>query len=360
MKLVKPGLIFIIVGFLWVLNVQAQDFLNTTKVNISGSDNFLEDVKIVPDKAGARIKLFFKKPIGRKDFRIRYNELVSVDLYRTSVKLPIEIFPGITGIKGLFAVKPNSEKVTIYIPIDKLCKELFKRVKIANYGRALVLAISNSDLISEAEASSPPDISPKYEENSVRKEDTTFTSIDSIRKEILSTETENLIGETLNKYTSPLPSERNQKEFTLSVGGGFNKKEEDLPKSPSSVLFKSFSALFVVLGILLTSFWGWKKIMLLKQRGLKGADNTVKILGMHHFSPRQMIAIVEIGGQRLVLGVTPEHITTLTKLDTDTAIGANQPAEFALNFQKEATKVEDTMSKAVNVLKKKIGQLRKI
>jgi len=356
MRILRSGVIFIIFSLLVSLNTQAEDFLNTG-ITISNA-NYLEDIKVVPDKTGARIKFFFKKPINRKDFKIRYNELVSVDLYRTSVNLPIKIFPGITGIKGLFAVKPDSEKVTIYIPIDKLCKELFKRVKIANYGRALVLAIKNSDLIAEAQAGSPLEMTLKPKQDLIGKEpeDAAFTSIDKVRKEILSTETDNIIGETLNKYTSHLQSENDQKGPAFGRSG-FNKEFKD---KPTSALFKSFSALLVVLGILLTSLWGWKKLILLKQRGLRSSDNGVKILGIHHFSPRQMIAIVEIGGQRLVLGITPEHITTLTKLDVDTPKGENQPTEFAFNLQKEALKMEDTMSKAVDILKEKIGQLRKI
>ena len=152
-----------------------------------------------------------------------------------------------------------------------------------------------------------------------------------------------IVNETLDKYISPLKTNPDKK---MQIS-------ENFPQSSLPSLLKSLSALFFILGIILLSFWGFKKII---KRGMKNiSGQMIKVIALHHLSPRQMIAVVDIIGERLVLGITPNQITTLAKLNT-----SKVDTEFAVNFRQEALKTENAMSQMLAILKEKMGELKRI
>lgn len=76
---------------------------------------------------------------------------------------------------------------------------------------------------------------------------------------------------------------------------------------------KSIAMLFIVLGFLVLVLILIKKYLFPKQK-VKG-DLFIKILSSLHISPKERIEVIEVSGQRIVLGVTPGRINFLTKLD---------------------------------------------
>lgn len=75
---------------------------------------------------------------------------------------------------------------------------------------------------------------------------------------------------------------------------------------------KTISVLFLVLSLLILVLYIMKRFLFLR-RGLK-KDRFVKILSSLHLSPKERIEVIEISGERIVLGVTPNNISFLTKL----------------------------------------------
>jgi len=76
---------------------------------------------------------------------------------------------------------------------------------------------------------------------------------------------------------------------------------------------KTMAMLAIVLGLLVMVLYFMKKFLFLK-RGIKGGV-IIKVLSSLHLSPKERIEVIEISGQRLVVGVTPGAISFLTKLD---------------------------------------------
>lgn len=76
---------------------------------------------------------------------------------------------------------------------------------------------------------------------------------------------------------------------------------------------KTAAMLFLVLGFLLLVLYLMKKFLLFK-RGPHG-DAFIKILSSFHLSPKERIEVIEISGERIVVGVTPGNISFLTKLN---------------------------------------------
>lgn len=71
--------------------------------------------------------------------------------------------------------------------------------------------------------------------------------------------------------------------------------------------------LAVVLGLLLGCLWLIKKLS-----APHGAAAGLRVLGAVPVGPRERVVLVEVGGQVLVLGVTPTNVRTLHTLPADT------------------------------------------
>jgi flagellar biosynthetic protein FliO len=76
---------------------------------------------------------------------------------------------------------------------------------------------------------------------------------------------------------------------------------------------KTIAMLFIVLGFLVLVLIVMKKYLFPKQK-VKG-DLFIKIISSLHISPKERIDVIEVSGQRIVLGITPGKINFLTKLD---------------------------------------------
>jgi flagellar biosynthetic protein FliO len=75
---------------------------------------------------------------------------------------------------------------------------------------------------------------------------------------------------------------------------------------------KTAAMLFIVLGLLILVLYLMKKFLFLK-REAKG-DLAIKVISSLHLSAKDRIEVIEISGERIVLGVAPGNINYLTKL----------------------------------------------
>ena len=75
---------------------------------------------------------------------------------------------------------------------------------------------------------------------------------------------------------------------------------------------KTISVLFLVLGLLILVLYIMKRFLFLRRRP-KG-DMFIKVLSSLHLSPKERIEVIEISGEKIVLGITPSNISFLTKL----------------------------------------------
>ena len=75
---------------------------------------------------------------------------------------------------------------------------------------------------------------------------------------------------------------------------------------------KTMAVLFIVIGLLVLILYLMKRF-LFQGQGMKG-DMPIKAISSLHFSPKERIEVVEISGERIVIGITPGSINFLTKL----------------------------------------------
>lgn len=85
---------------------------------------------------------------------------------------------------------------------------------------------------------------------------------------------------------------------------------------------KTAAMLFVVLGFLVLALYCMKKFI--SPRASSKGDVSIEVLSTRHLSPKERIEVIEVSGERLVLGITSGSISFLTKLsDSGSAVDDN-------------------------------------
>ena len=91
--------------------------------------------------------------------------------------------------------------------------------------------------------------------------------------------------------------------------------------------------LFLVLGFLVFVLYFMKRFIV-KGRDSKG-NVFIKVVSSLHLSPKERIEVIDVSGERIVLGVTPGSINFLTKL------GPSKDKENAPNEQRYSYEPEE-------------------
>lgn len=98
---------------------------------------------------------------------------------------------------------------------------------------------------------------------------------------------------------------------------------------------RTFSMLFIVLALLILGFYLIKKFS--EARGIKGQKDFIKILSVHHLSPKEKLVLLDVLGQTLLIGVTPSQISKISSLDTQIDLDSENQ-ETSINFADFLTK----------------------
>lgn len=99
---------------------------------------------------------------------------------------------------------------------------------------------------------------------------------------------------------------------------------------------RTFSVLLVVLALLIFVFYLIKRFSMIK--GSNGADSLIRVLGMHHLSPKEKLVLLDVLGEKILIGVTPNRISSLSTIQTD--------KEFPEHGQKEKFRFSDCLARS--------------
>lgn len=93
---------------------------------------------------------------------------------------------------------------------------------------------------------------------------------------------------------------------------------------------KSFGMLFAVLAFFLLALY-----LVRRFSGRFGARNSVgliKVLSVHHLSPKEKLILVSVQDESVLIGVSPAGISSLARFD-EISKTALEPSEMATGFQ---------------------------
>ena len=131
--------------------------------------------------------------------------------------------------------------------------------------------------------------------------------VDQIKKAALSNSDEKKKDAALNKSKTKIIT-KNNTDFSLKDSRPTGKPMEMIPSG-----LKMISMFAVVLGLMFLVFFGFKKYVL-KNTAFGGGNKLVNVLGTWFLGPKKNIALVEVAGEVLVLGISQENITLLSSI----------------------------------------------
>jgi flagellar protein FliO/FliZ len=131
--------------------------------------------------------------------------------------------------------------------------------------------------------------------------------VDQIKKAALSNSDEKKKNAALNKSKTKMTKKDNT-GFSLKDSRPTGKPMEMIPSG-----LKMISMFAVVLGLMFLVFFGFKKYVL-KNTAFGGGNKLVNVLGTWFLGPKKNIALLEVAGEVLVLGISQENITLLSSI----------------------------------------------
>tara|TARA_B100000686_G_scaffold344572_1_gene427443 strand:- start:1612 stop:2940 length:1329 start_codon:yes stop_codon:yes gene_type:complete len=137
--------------------------------------------------------------------------------------------------------------------------------------------------------------------------------VDQIKKAALSNSVEDKKRSQTKKPENKFIT-KEKSVFSLKDSKPTGKPMELVPSG-----MKMISMFAVVLGLMFLIFFGFKKYVL-KNTAFGGGNKLVSVLGTWFLGPKKNIALVEVAGEVLVLGVSQENITLLSSITSDEKI----------------------------------------
>jgi len=114
----------------------------------------------------------------------------------------------------------------------------------------------------------------------------------------------------------------NKSKITTKDNTGFSLKDSRPTGKPIEVIpsgLKMISMFALVLGLMFLIFFGFKKYVL-KNTAFGGGNKVVSVLGTWFLGPKKNIALVEVAGEVLVLGMSQDNITLLSSITDEEKI----------------------------------------
>jgi flagellar biosynthetic protein FliO len=90
-------------------------------------------------------------------------------------------------------------------------------------------------------------------------------------------------------------------------------------------MVKIFSALAIVIGIMVISLFVAKKVLRRTEGRCEGTD-VIKILSTRYVGPKSSIMVVDVAGKVLVVGLSPQNLSLLTSIDDQQSIDRLRPS----------------------------------
>ncbi|MBC8283737.1 MAG: flagellar biosynthetic protein FliO [Nitrospinae bacterium] len=155
-------------------------------------------------------------------------------------------------------------------------------------------------------------------------------------------------------------SQQKKSKVTTRENTGFSLKDSRPTGKPMELIpsgMKMVSMFAVVLGLMFLIFFGFKKYVL-KNTAFGGGNKLVNVLGTWFLGPKKNIALVEVAGEVLVLGICQENITLLSSITSEEKIeeikNAGNKGKSGLGWN--PNRVEDTKDRTRSITEQAAGQ----
>ena len=118
-------------------------------------------------------------------------------------------------------------------------------------------------------------------------------------------------------------------------------------------LVKMVGTLALVLGLMFVLFY-FARRTILKGQGIMGGGKVIKVVAQQSIAPKRSLAVVNVAGEYLVLGIGAEQISLLDKIENPASIETMLQSEIS-NSKQPFSGVLDNLMNTVNREKKNRG-----
>ena len=319
-----------------------------------GSLNPLKKVHSHLMSNGHIVRLEFKNPVENWAEPIFYEKSVQLDFPGAFIEPAKKSFSADSSmVTKVFASQFDGETLRVRFHIKPGTDDIEERFKLVSQGRFIIVrfdtdyvepviasskAVSqktqNTDVMGDKELanflSRASEKMKRQEEilsSAVKKEEPTSQEVetqsseikvkragmgvaplvDQIKKAALSNSDQDKKDVVLNKSKTKITTKDNT-SFSLKDSRPTGKPMEMIPSG-----MKMISMFAVVLGLMFLIFFGFKKYVL-KNTAFGGGNKLVNVLGTWFLGPKKNIALVEVAGEILVLGMSQDNITLLSSI----------------------------------------------
>ena len=84
------------------------------------------------------------------------------------------------------------------------------------------------------------------------------------------------------------------------------------------LMFKSLGMLCIVLGILIVLLYVMKRFS--SNKWSQSTPGSIKTLATHYIAPKEKIVLIDVLGEKILIGATPQTINTLAIINKDIEI----------------------------------------
>ena len=314
------------------------------KVNLSNM-NRLENVDTQFTEDELTIKFYFKKPLVHLRKPIFFEKSIQVD-FPLAYSQPAKQFlkTGDSQISQIYVSQFNSRTMRVRFILGKDEEgDYKKRFHMKKNGDSLVVRVVRDeqveiDILGQLLARTTEKINKKKQINKVNKLNKfNANTIDEKRevesqpllldaKKTISSNSEDLKLDSPEKIKTASYNKRPKWKTVKNNTGessslikktsfGLQSSEEKQNSEPVSLLssgLRMVTTLSLVLGLIFLLFFGFKKYVL--KNSAFGGGKLVQVLSTNFLAPKKNIALVEVAGEILVLGVSDQSISLLTSI----------------------------------------------
>lgn len=115
-------------------------------------------------------------------------------------------------------------------------------------------------------------------------------------------------AEASSKGATALPAVTASEQESMIPVKLVQKAEAGAASGASSYLMFGLGAIVLIAG---AALWFIKRYSV---KGAEGAKNKIKVLTQHHLGPRKSLAIIQVAGESVLVGITDHHISLIKPL----------------------------------------------
>ena len=356
------------------------------------SQNYLQNLKVYKNPDELRVVMDFLSPIKAEPILSFYEKSVQFDMPDTYIHPAKRVFEvGDEFLKYVYALQHSKDKVRMRLLVSQSGISLKDRLSVLRDDKNLIIVIKKAAAAKGQEtaaikskiknikseiniAGSQKDLEMRSQElgegelklqmqNIASEPDIQQSKADINNPEGIKA-VEGKIEEVKPQLTTPDSENQTSNIETKGAGSGYLKYQEPLPVEPpdmSSAIFKTITALAIVLAAVLLISYIAKKV-LKKNDIVFGKDKLIRVLGTSYIGVKKAITLLDVAGEVLVIGVTNNNITMLTKLESEDAKSKllNSNSKLRIPNSELQTPKDEMVAQIAKTIQEKVRKLKRI